>query len=233
MIRDFAQKPSIEFISTVNGLPGECLPYPSKRKLPKWIRSNENFDNSQPTIKKCPGILDYAGIGYIVPLWADLKIDYDSSLMMLNPEFSVPWANALLHSKEQFQGTPLESLSYPYSKVIKIEAPWRIKLTSGYSSLLVDPIYHDVHSSITVIPGCIDHDAFHTANIFVSFNLYGKGTVLIPRGTPLYQVLPFRRSVFSFSIRTQTAEDSINSAREGNTLGTFNKRYWRYFWQKK
>lgn len=233
MIRKLAQKPSIEFISTVNGLPEECLPYPSKKKLPKWIRCYDNFDNSRPTIRRCPGILDYAEMGYIVPLWADLKIDYDSSLMFLAPKFSVPWANALLHSKEQFRGTPLEAMSYPYSNVIKIEAPWRIRLSRGYSSLLVNPIYNDAHPSITAIPGCIDHDAFHTANIFVSFNLYGNGTVLIPRGTPLYQVLPFKRSVFSYSVRTQTIEDSVDSAREGNMLGTLNKRYWRYFWQKK
>lgn len=249
MILDFlrnlakSDEGKIEFISTIEGLQDICHPYPANSKVPKWVsnsplvvpnkKSDIPNDKRLSTIRKCSGILDYCLSGYILPLWTDISIQYDSSLGFLACEPSAPWAKIYIHTNDQFKETPVNQITYPYFKVIKLESPWRIKLNKGHSSLFLHPFFSDCSDAFSVIPGIVDHDEFHVANIFVKFELFGRGKVVLKKGTPLCQIFPYKRTKYNASIRFQTQQDIDEENKEQDLLDAFSGKYKTAFWSRK
>lgn len=236
-------KKRIEFISNVVGLSEVVPPYPARKNFPSWfnqISSSIDPHNSQlindkrySTVKRCPGIVDYISAGYVLPLWTDLIVRYDSGKGELACEASAPWTNIQVHQSKQFDNTSLKSLIEPYKNIIKLESPWRVKLPKGFSSLMVEPFYYDSSLVFTVIPGVVDHDSFFVANVFIKWNLYGKGEYYLKKGTPLCKIIPFQRIDLHSEIRDATEQDRYLEQVESIKLDSFEGTYRKLFWSRK
>lgn len=228
-------------------------PTPATKDRPQWwIDSNYyNKEYASPTlgdrhrmnstIKSCPAIADSLSMGYILYLPLDIEIDAtdEETLSWRVPHFLQETASifndnstaerdfASAHSPDQ-----LEKLSIPdaYHRVpFKINTYFGIKTDPGYSIWVTHPMYNwDL--PFTVLDGIIDSDAI-TAR-FPYPMLIKKGFVgVIKKGTPLIQVIPFRRENFQSHTIDFDKEDAVSKIADLQSQQIM--PYRKLFWERK
>lgn len=168
-------------------------PVPASKEVPSWYKESKsyigskvpNLDNgTSATVKRCMPVFDAITTGYIIKLPVDVYVSFkdDAPFYM--------WANGNMidfHPVVQAENHPAKN-GYPYPKWIN---PWAIKTPPGYSTLFVQPFHRE--SVFTILPGVVDTDTY-TANINFPFVLNDpKWEGTIPAGTPIAQVIPFKR----------------------------------------
>jgi hypothetical protein len=155
------------------------------------------------TIKRCMPVFDAINAGYILSTYADIWVTQKD---ILNPETNEPtgkkaawyeWASGQpvgFHPPEQ-------ALLHPNangSSVPKWLSPWSIKTPPGYSTLFVAPFHRS--SVFNALPGIVDTDKY-TAPVNIIFVLSDPNFEgLIPAGTPIVQVIPFKREAWQMNI---------------------------------
>jgi hypothetical protein len=130
------------------------------------------------------------------------------------------------HPKEQAEKHPFAG-PYPYPK---FNNPWSIKTPKGYSTLFVQPMHRE--SIFTILPGIVDTDIY-TAPVnfpFIINDINFEG--LIPKGTPIAQIIPIKRDVWKMQIGAE------KEVKEQNVIATkiqteFFDRYKKLFWARK
>lgn len=233
-----------EFVCSFDGIRTVHPPAPAANFLPTWLRRASPVvppvdstivykSRLRSTVKRCIGIRDIMSVGWIIPLWTDIVIKYNSSHGELS-WVSDPGAPGLSsHPIEQVGDGPIADIIYPYSRILKLSNPWRIFAPSGWSTIMSDPWYHRDNEDFRILAGLVDHDSFHGANIFLAWRKFGRGEALIPRGTPLCQIIPIERADFSMSIRNATKEDITKEAAEAYETSGIVRRYHKKYWKKK
>tara|TARA_R110001606_G_C15261338_1_gene638472 strand:- start:77 stop:805 length:729 start_codon:yes stop_codon:yes gene_type:complete len=217
----------IEFktLDMLDGLITE--PIPAKKAIPDWYKNmNKELSgirlvddgsvlkpNQSMSIKACPPIQDYLCTGYILPNITDLWMSYFGKRED-GPEYGgVPTLDfnyIELHTPEQVEGSNIQG-----QDVYKILSPWMIKTPPGYSCLFLKPYFLDT-KGINIIPAVVDTDIFHTVNFPFVFESTGKEE-LIPLGTPLVHVIPFKRESWKKEM-VKITDDEYRKGRKRATL---------------
>ena len=212
------------------------LPKPSSNYLPEWYKKtqsyypdnkkNMGFDGNQnSSIKKCIPVFDTLTSGYIIPTYCDLWIKRTENgdiVYMTSSELDIafhPVAQAPYHPKMN---------NHPYPKWIN---PWSIKTPAGYSSLFIPPV-HGGNEYFTIAEGIVDTDTYKApVNFpFILNDVNFEG--LIPAGTPMVQVIPFKRD--SWQSKIGSDKDLKKIIKDSNYLSSqFFDRYKKMFWQRK
>jgi hypothetical protein len=221
----------ITFTSTIDS--NLELPKPASKLVPDWYKNTNSYINNErkpsgngttsATIKKCIPVFDAITAGYIIESPADVFVSIKDG----NQWFE--WANFGLinfHPVEQAPEHPLKT-PYPYPKW---NNPWSITTPKGYSTLFVQPFHRE--SVFTILPGIVDTDQY-TPPInfpFVINNLLFEG--LIPKGTPIAQVIPFKRDTWSMEIGNKKHLQAQNKITQ-ELQNKFFDRYKSMFWSKK
>jgi hypothetical protein len=185
-------KAKIEFISLVEGLESieECRPKPAKHFIPEWFK---NIPAKAPsTVKMCPSFTDYFSMGYIMPMWTDIKIQYnketkDYAWATPDPTFilDVHGNNQLIdHVSPSFLGVDGQF-------AFKTVSPWKIITPKGWSVLQL-PLFYNFNKEFSTFPGIIDTDIFHDLNQQILYHGTGE-EINIKRGTPFALYVPFKR----------------------------------------
>lgn len=204
----------IEFVSTVFGLTDIqiALPKSSRGFTPSWWK---RFPKQAPypetqTVKVCPGLPDFFSEGYVIPMWCDATIQYIKETnewvwSMGRPEPSNPFvaephsnAQMLDHVTPSFKGVDA-------SYIFKFVSPWRIITPKGYSVIQI-PMFYEFNKEFSVAPGVIHTDVHHEVNPQIMYHGTGE-PIFIKMGTPLFQIIPFKRTEYSLEIREQTKKD--------------------------
>jgi hypothetical protein len=172
-------------------------PVPSSTLIPTWWKKmpvyssleNKLLLNPSPTVtsKKCFPLLDSITAGYIVKLWADIMVTQtpDGPYIQWNTsqEVVASWPYDMSKGFEIPEG---------FSKtVFKYMHGWIIKTPKNYSCLITHPVGYQ-NLPFKTLSGIIDTDKLNTfANspFVVKSNFEG----IIEKGTPMFQVLPFKR----------------------------------------
>ena len=208
-------------------------PQPSSKILPEWYQKTDSYINQKretngkgitnATIKKCMPVFDAITAGYIITSPADVFVSIKegeqyfewASLDLIG--FHSVWQNPLHPDKNQ----------HPFPKW---HNPWAIKTPKGYSTLFIQPMHRE--SLFTVFPGVVDTDTY-TAPVNIPFVIKDpKFEGLIPKGTPIVQVIPFKRENWEMKIGSKKEFDS--HVRSTNLLLTrFFDRYKSMFWSRK
>jgi hypothetical protein len=212
------KKNTIQFVSTIPGLDkiDECLPRPAKHFIPEWFKNtpitHKSVDDSGQinilnTVKICPSFPDYFSQGYIVPMWMDSIIKYDSSKDQYLYSGSNLVPNWDVHPNNQFLSYAKQANHQGSSAnfVFKANCPWRIITPPGYSVLQL-PLFYNFENDFSVLPGIVDTDIHHEINQQV---LYHKNNedVFIKRGQPFVMYVPFKREKYDYVVRSLTKED--------------------------
>jgi hypothetical protein len=87
--------------------------------------------------------------------------------------------------------------------------PWAIKTPPGYSCLITQPFHRDL--PFTILPGIVDTDTYPVPINFpcVLSNIEFEG--LIPAGTPLAQIIPFKRDSWISEYDNRKTINEINT----------------------
>jgi hypothetical protein len=205
----------IVFTDTL-GVPEEYSPVPASKVIPEWYKNLESYIGGEKkpngdaqttgTAKRCMPIFDSISAGYIifthVDLWVSQKEDENGKK---HPYYE--WANfgAIgFHPKAQLPVHPDgagHEFSYP-----KWTNAWAIQTPSGYSTLFISPLHRE--TPIICLPGVVDTDTY-TAPVNFPFVLRDpKMEGLIPVGTPIMQVVPFKREEWEMNIGSQEEREA-------------------------
>lgn len=232
---------NISFISAIID-PSIPSPIPASRNIPEWYKNASRYigEEKKPapkelgttsgTIKTCMPVLDAITSGYLILSTSDLFVEKNEEGTYYS------WSsNDLIgfHSQRQTPGYPKMEEKIRKENVPKFNNPWIVQTPKGYSCLFVTPMHRDL--PFTILPGVVDTDTyFNPVNFPFVPDPNFEG--LIPKGTPIAHVIPFRRDSWNMSIDT-LQNSKKNQKRALFTSGTiasiFFDKYKKNFWTPK
>jgi hypothetical protein len=207
--------PKIEFIaSSEHVLKVREHPKPASDFIPQWWKdmpvysTNDKKIKLSPypnvTAKKCFPLLDSISAGYIVTLWADLLISRGS-----DGSKTIQWntVEKICEPWDKNQSSGYEIPEGYSDTVFKYYHGWRIKTPKEYSCLITHPIGYQ-NLPFRTLSGIVDTDTLEThANSPFLIKKDFEG--IIEKGTPMSQIIPFRRENWNSSVISDTEENAF------------------------
>jgi hypothetical protein len=184
---------NITFTNT-SGFDGLEQPQPASKFIPDWYKNMESYmggdkkptgdGKTKATIKRCMPVFDAITSGYIIVSPADVYVRIKDGQQYFE------WSSLGLiafHPIEQAPEHPARNKhSYP-----KWMNHWAIRTPKGYSTMFVQPMHRE--SVFTILPGIVDTDEYYAPINFPMVINDPEFEGLIPKGTPIAQVIPFKR----------------------------------------
>jgi hypothetical protein len=233
----------ITFTDTI-GVPKEYEPILSSKFLPDWYKNTSSYAGNEkkpdqhgkitPTIKRCIPVWDSLTAGYLILTYVDVYVTQVK--VSTESEETQPWYAWPSYVPLEFHDLWQLPNGHPYDKghtegIPKWMNPWAIKTPPGYSTLILQPMHHP--SIFTILPGIVDTDRYNaTINFpFMLNNINFEG--LIPAGTPIAQIIPFKRESWKNTI--QTTGELLQKSFEDKLFinNRFFDKYKKSFWQRK
>jgi hypothetical protein len=224
----------IVFTPTIDVLE-EYLPKPANKVLPEWYKKTKPYIGDVPnisntkantTIKKCMPVFDALTMGYIISLYSDVWINKKDGVPFLQ------WRGGsenLITTHEHAQLSEFPKAHEPFA--FKFFNPWAISTPKGYSCLFVPPL-NVPNDYFTIFSGVVDTDTYKSPVHFPFLlnDLDYEG--IIPAGTPIAQVIPFRREKWQMQIGKKERLQDVKKTDMKINIHWFNA-YKNAFWQKK
>jgi hypothetical protein len=213
-------------------------PLPAKKCIPDWYKKSFNyvgsnkisFTNNKPnlSIKKCVPVIDAMMSGYIQKTWCDIYIEQNDAEIVYHYSSGPEIVSHRDKEVKQHLPTPIGCNDI----MLDWKRYWIPKTPIGYSILYIHPMYH-FDLPFVVVPGIVDSDRYHVVGLnSPSFFLKQGFTGLIPRGTPMYQIFPFKKDSWRGVEKNKKYKDKMQK-QEQILNSLFFDKYKRYFWNKK
>lgn len=217
--------PIIEFLAEEKHLDILMPPAPAKKFIPEWYKTldthikhtRDNKGGHAMTAKKCLPMMDAMTYGYIIPLAGDVHVRTNEDASMIdiveNPYIK------LTEEHHQDQVGP----KFPNKKqhLVKFINHFTVKTAPGYSCIFMPPMNH-IETRFIPLGGIVETDKYLRPVNFPSLWLAGDYDDYVTAGTPIVQVIPFKRSttiknhrVRSFSTK-EWKQHEITRARQDN-----------------
>lgn len=238
---------SIDFVFVDNNLNTKYLEVkPSIDVLPEWYKNmpsvgmvhGRSGEKEDLTIKKCMPVFDALSQGYVLVTTIDYEFLYDANSE--SSMFKYAGANdtfpITMHQVSQLPGFNFsdEHIEYAY----KWYNPYSIKTPDGYSVLFTNPLDR-TDLPFTTMSGVVDTDKYFAPVQFPFFMKKGFSGI-IPKGTPVVQIVPFKRDEWKANIDDSISDNIINEHKklsteyeknrydkDGGLLGNIYKRRYR------
>jgi hypothetical protein len=211
-------------------------PIPAVQGLPDWFKAlpqkafNPTTGKDVETVKKCPPFIDAMTYGFLIPLATDLEVQ--------NGEFSwnfeVPRGVVTdyshspvgFHDPSQIAGTPFfEDDRF----IIKFNNFWTIEAPQGYSLLFTHPVNRN-DLPFTTLTGLVDCDNFHETPLNFPARWHDAGfNGVLPKGTPVAQMLPVKREYWNGRFEARSDEDTARVIATRDTIARETDVYRRRF----
>lgn len=179
-------------------------PVLSQKLLPNYFKKLSASIEGAPkanngSAKRCVPIKEALSSGFIIPFWSDVIVTAKNGEMRIDFPSDLQMDTSLSeHSHEQIPDHPLSNM--PYGNFpIKWHNPWIIETPKGYSCLFTSPLNH-LEKRFKLFDGVVDTDTYYNRINFPFIWTGGDGEFFIEKGTPLVQVIPFKREKFSHSV---------------------------------
>ena len=160
-------------------------PIPASKAVPNWWRKDSVVKEQMHTMKKCVPILDSLTAGYVIPLPADVW--KARGVKNFGQRNDIAFVSEHYPLQTEAYPAPEEFDSQPYKWV----NPWNIKTPKGYSCLFIHPL-NSGDSPFYSFSGIVDTDK-HPVTVNFPFLIKKEFEGVIPAGTPIIQVIPFKR----------------------------------------
>lgn len=191
-------------------------PVPAKAALPDWFRQIPAIDkaelsatNNGLTIKRCMPFLDAMTTGWVLPLAAEVRLDVrdDGRTVEAGWEFDKVMVSS--HGPHQVSG-------YPFGNrpPMKFHNYWTVRTPPGWSCLFL-PVLNRPNPVFEILAGVVDTDTYHSLIHFPFVATAADGVHVLAKGTPLVQVIPFRRAEAGLkaTIRAERSEEAADRVR--------------------
>ena len=191
-------------------------PVPAKTVLPSWFRRIQAVDkaeqsatNNALTIKRCMPFLDAMTTGWVLPLAADVRLDIRDEGRTVDAGWEFDKVMVSPHGMYQVKG-----YDFGERPPMKFHNYWTIRTPPGWSCLFT-PLLNRPNPSFEILSGVVDTDTYYSLINFPFVATAADGLLELPKGTPLVQVIPFRRKdpAIPASIRPETARESEDRKR--------------------
>lgn len=211
-------------------------PIPASKGVPSWYKQIPAFeenkiqfqDNGQvnSTVKICMPFADTLKFGYLQNTWQETSFFKTESG---NLSISSPTTPQIFDARKSSY-MPKSFFENYYNAEFVWKMQWFPKLPKGYSVLITHPLNRD-DLPFKTLTGIIDaDDYFHSNPGNLPFLLKKGFTGIIPTGTPMYQIIPFKRENW------QAQKESFNSETftNGNKIRSmFYGGYKKFIWKQK
>jgi hypothetical protein len=208
-------------------------PRPASEYIPQWYRDSETFKGGSPSfrydgvpdlgLKMCHPFRDSLFSGYIQESWQDIYISADESGEMTYAYRTQPG----IISVRDRPNLPIGQEFYP--KELTINPQWTPQLPRGWSMLYTSP-FNRVDLPLVVLSGIVDHDKLTHFDEVGNLPFYLKSDFsgILPKGTPLYQMIPIKREAWiSVAKRYNEKEQlSIQNRILSRIWGGYKKEFW-------
>jgi len=209
-------------------------PKPAIKDVPEWYKNTPEYFGDQGkkittlgdtphTIKKCIPVFDAITAGYILYTQVDVQVIHKDGLPYYN------WSDQdaiAFHPIEQAPLHPARNEA-PYPKW---NNPYAIATPPGYSVLFTQPMHRQ--SIFTILDGVVDTDTYKAPVNFPFVLNDVKWEGIIPAGTPMAQVIPFKRESWEHKIGSDKERIEQNKINQKLKVFFFNS-YKKQFWFKK
>jgi hypothetical protein len=213
----------------------QILTEPSVSKIPQWWKDGESEINhsghSQPGLKSCIPFMEIMMSGYVINAPFDIYIDAsnkDKIQISWNGPQEGDWPSFIQERPKDLGYTiprpagHLENHFVWYSQ-------WSWQVPKGYSVLVTHP-FNRFDLPFTTLSGIIDSDTFH-GNGKIPFFIKEGFTGVIKEGTPIMQIMPFKREKWKHLIDGSGIKDIYRS--QVMKLSKPGSSYKKLFWSKK
>ena len=229
MIGMFRKKPVLQYESAVDVYPNIITPAKNHipdwyKKIPRW-KNNEMFEIGKGfniTIKHCMPFLDSLTTGYMIVLPNDLYVKNNNGSPFLT------WNGAEFPPQSRDNITDLSLIPTGHNPT---EFVWHTGVAStiplGYSMLLTHPINrHDL--PFTTLTGIVDGGLVMSPDGNIPFYIKNGFEGIIPQGTPIAQLIPFRQEIWSSKTTKGLTEiaKQHNKKTDSVIYGWYKKTFW-------
>lgn len=211
------------------------IPKPAKTHVPDWYKDASRFygldkpviDNNgliNRALKLCMPFLDSLTTGYIVELCQDVQVTQ-------NP-FNAKWHTSpnVIHALDE---RVAHTIPVPPGHLNKSLVWWNhnlVRTPKGYSSLITHP-FNRFDLPFTTLSGVVDTDGIQDPTGAIPFYIKEDFEGIIPAGTPIYQIMPFKRDDWE-------SKEDPTLAEEAKKEEIISKRithgwYKRHSWKRK
>lgn len=211
-----AVRPKIEFLCDPRDRGVIAEPYSAKQAMPEWFRKLPAVDkqhvhsqNNGLTVKRCMPFLDALTTGWILPLAATVRLDIRDNGQTVDAGWDLDQVMVSNHAMHQVAGNPREP-----RPPCKFHNYWTIQTPPGWSCLFVPPLNRP-NPVVEIISGIVDTDTYHSLINFPFIATGADGVYTLEKGSPLVQVIPFKRSTTHLDgeVRVETAQEAAERDR--------------------
>lgn len=210
---DPTSAPVIQFRCDPDDLGIIAPPVAAKSALPGWFKRLPPVDlqsltpnGSGQTVKRCMPFLDAMTLGWIIPLAATVRFEVSENGSRIDCGWDFDKTMVSPHGAGQVAGHP--RLPMP---PMKFHNHWTIATPRGWSCLFIPPTNRP-SAIFEIASGVVDTDSYQSLIHFPFFATVGDGVHVVEKGTPVAQVIPFRRDVSAMAmdadIRAESAEEA-------------------------
>lgn len=205
----------ISFRCAAEDLDVIASPIPAKHVMPEWFkrlpavaREAISPTNNALTVKRCMPFIDAMSFGWIIPLAATVRLEIKDGGSAIECGWDFDKEMVSPHSVAQVDGHP--RLPAP---PMKFHNYWTIATPPGWSCLFIPPLNRP-NPIFEAAAGVVDTDTYHALIHFPFFALASEGVHVVEKGTPVVQVIPFRRDCSALAMTADIRAETDDEADE-------------------
>lgn len=201
--------PIIEFLSSEQHCDILTPPAPANKFMPEWYKHLPTHSKSHRdhrgslsmTAKKCLPMLDIMTHGFIIPLAGDIHIRTNEDASQID----ITENQYIKLTEEHNQDQVGSKFPFPKHHLVKFINPFVIKTPPGYSCMFIPPVNH-IETRFMALGGIVDTDKYDREINFPSVWMATNFDGILPAGTPIVQVIPYKRdtTIEQYNIRPFT-----------------------------
>jgi hypothetical protein len=185
------------------------------------------------TARACPAIADAISHGYVMYSGIDLYFDATTEDLKAQRVLDVPLddkGNYILYRNDAWQTNDI--LHTPvgfHPQTFKLDPMYAVRTDPGYSIIITSLFYRD-DLPWRFMDAIVDTDTF-TIYDHISFWVRDGFKGVIKQGTPMFQVIPFKREEFHMVMEPLNKDKYMSQA--NGVSSTFTQGYKKHFWKRK
>ncbi len=213
------------------------IPKPAREAMPEWYKKAQPFLTKTPevgpdgkvnkSLKLCLPFMDAMSSGYIQESWQDIDIQ---KTILEDGQIQLKYVykeEPEIMSYRDRVSVPIGDEFYPIE--FTFHPPWVPELPEGWSMLYMTPL-NRVDLPFQFMSGIVDSDSFTQSEERSNIPFYIKKSFdgIIPKGTPMLQMIPVRRENWKAIANEHDAElqkEAIQTVRQ-YPWGGYKKHHW-------
>lgn len=199
---------------------------PDISKIPQWWKDGEYKINSSSGMKACIPFMEIMMSGYTVNLPFDIYIDTTNK-----EQIKISWDGpkdgewtSFIQERPISLGLTIPRPTGHLENHFVWYSQWSFKTPKNHSVLITHP-FNRFDLPFTTVSGIIDSDKFY-GNGKIPFFVKEGFMGVLKKGTPIFQVFPFKRQTWSHRIDDSEVMKIYRRQITKLTEGSYKKLFW-------